>query len=440
LKPNVSVIGCGFVGLCLAVILAKIGLRVFAVDTDKNKINKLKDGQPPFYELGLKELLLEVLDGNLEVTSDTDYAIKNSEITFVTVGTPTLPNGNTNLEFVKSAIKNIAKSLSDKKGYHTIVIKSTVLPTTTNSILKPILENESKKIVGRDIGLVMNPEFLREGSAIQDTKHPHLIVIGSNDKKSADVLESFYRDVYGKELPQITRTSIENAEMIKYANNAFLATKISYINTIANICQKIPNTDVETVAKAIGKDPRIGQLFLQAGPGYGGSCFPKDVSALINFSKKIGFEPLLLEATKEVNEIQVNKVVELIREHLGSLKGKTITVLGLSFKKDTDDIRESVSIKLIEKLLKNHAIVRAHDPMALKNTEKIFGNKVFFYNSPAESLKGTQCAVIMTDWPVYRHLGQKIIGKMKKPVIIDTKRVLKNQNYSKAKIISLGVN
>ena len=336
---RISVVGCGFVGLCLAVVSANRGAKVIAVDIDESKVNKIKFGDPTFYEPGLKELLKQALKENLTITADTNFAIKHSDITFVTVGTPSNPDGSVNLEYVKSAVKTIAESLRDKKEHHIVVIKSTVIPTTTTSIIKPLLERESGKMVTDGIGLIMNPEFLREGSAIYDTENPHLIVIGSNEKKSSDILESFYRDMYGKNIPEIIRTTLESAELIKYANNSFLATKISFINTIANICQNVSDTDVKTIAYAIGKDPRIGPLFLQAGAGYGGSCFPKDVNAFINFSRKIGYEPLLINATQQVNELQPTRVLELIKKEIGPIENKKIAVLGLSFKKDTDDIR-----------------------------------------------------------------------------------------------------
>lgn len=436
---KISVVGCGFVGLCLAVVSANKGSKVIAVDIDESKVNKIKSGEPTFYEPNLKELLKKALKQNLTITTDTDFAVKHSDITFVTVGTPSNQDGTTNLDFVESAVRSIAKSLRDKKEHHVVVIKSTVTPTTTTRILKPILEKESGKTVDNNIELVMNPEFLREGSAVYDTEHPHIIVIGSNEKKSVSILEAFYKDVYGKILPEIIRTTLESAELIKYANNSFLATKISFINTIANICQNIPDTDVKTIAYAIGKDPRIGSLFLQAGPGYGGSCFPKDVSAFINFSRKIGYDPLLINATQEVNELQPTKVIELIKKEIGTISGRNIAVLGLSFKKDTDDIRESVSIKLVNHLLENGANVSAHDPMAIENSKKIFGNKVSFHNDISHCLENSDCCVIMTDWNAYENMNEEIFSNMKHPIIIDARRILNNTKFKRnIRVVSIG--
>lgn len=435
---SISVVGCGFVGLSLAVVAASKGVKVFAVDIDKEKIENLKKTEPPFYEPKFDQMLKDFIS-QITFTTEYEQAIKNSQITFVTVGTPSNSDGSANLEFVKSAIKDIGSYLREKKEYHLVVIKSTVLPTITNTIIKPILENESSKETGKDFGLVMNPEFLREGSVIMDTENPHIIVIGSNEKKSADMLQSFYETLYKEKIPEIIKTTPENAELIKYANNSFLATKISFINTFANLCQKIPGTDVGVIAKAIGLDPRISPLFLMAGPGYGGSCFPKDVSALINFSKQLGYVPKLIVATHEVNQLQAEKIIEMIKLQMGKLKGKNISVLGLAFKGNTDDIRESVSINLINLLLKENAIVFAHDPMAIINAKKIFEKKVNFCEGIDKCLTNSNCCVIMTDWEQYKKIDMRLIELMSDQIIIDARRVLENRKFdSKVKLVILG--
>ena len=436
---NISIIGCGFVGLCLAVVLSCRNFKVIAVDVDKEKILNIKNGKAPFYESNLDKLLNIAIKNGIEFTNDVNYAIKNSEITFVTVGTPSKEDGSANLQYLESAIRTIAQNLRAKGNFHTVVIKSTVIPTTTNQVVKPILEEISKKKVGIDVGLVMNPEFLREGSAIHDTENPHLIVIGANDEKSSKILECNYQEVYQKENPEVIKTNIETAELIKYANNAFLATKISFINTIANICQRIPGTDVGIISRAIGKDPRIGSLFLNAGPGYGGSCFPKDVSALINFSKKIGYDPLLISATHQVNITQAQKVMDLIKKNLGELDGKKISVLGLAFKGNTDDIRESVSLRLINLLLKEGTKISAHDPMAIENSKKIFESQVNFCEEIVDCLKNSHCCVIMTDWEQYKTLNPEIFKVMKNPLIIDARRILEKRKFnSDVKLIITG--
>jgi len=438
---SVSIIGCGYVGLCLAVVLSCRNFKVIAGDIDKEKILKIKNGNSPFYESNLDKLLNIALKKGIEFTNDVNYAIKNSEITFVTVGTPPKEDGSANLQYLESAIRTIAQNLRDKGDFHSVVIKSTVVPTTTNQLVKPILEEISKKKVGIDVGLVMNPEFLREGSAIHDTENPHLIVIGANDEKSSKILECYYQEVYQKENPEVIKTNIETAELIKYANNAFLATKISFINTIANICQRIPGTDVGIISRAIGKDPRISSLFLNAGPGYGGSCFPKDVSALINFSKKIGYEPLLISATHQVNITQAQKVMDLIKKNLGELDGKKISVLGLAFKSNTDDIRESVSTRLINLLLKENSKIFAHDPMAIENSKRIFQNKVTFYENIDDCVKESDCCVIMTDWDEYKKISKNTFVTMKHKLVIDARRILNHELFDDSiKLITLGSN
>ncbi len=438
---NISIIGCGFVGLCLAVVLSCRNFKVIAVDVDKEKILNIKNGKAPFYESNLDKLLNIAIKNGIEFTNDVNYAIKNSEITFVTVGTPSKEDGSANLQYLESAIRTIAQNLRAKGNFHTVVIKSTVIPTTTNQVVKPILEEISKKKVGIDVGLVMNPEFLREGSAIHDTENPHLIVIGANDEKSSKILECNYQEVYKKENPEVIKTNIETAELIKYANNAFLATKISFINTIANICQRIPGTDVGIISRAIGKDPRIGSLFLNAGPGYGGSCFPKDVSALINFSKKIGYEPLLISATHQVNITQAQKVMDLIKKNLGEFNGKKISVLGLAFKNNTDDIRESVSTRLINLLLKENSKIFAYDPMAIENSKSILQNKVTFCENIDDCVKESDCCVIMTEWDEFKKISKNTFGTMKNKLVIDARRILNHELFDDSiKLITLGSN
>ena len=436
---KISIVGCGFVGLCLAVVAAKKKSSVIAVDTDLNKIQSINSGKAPFFEPEISEYLEKALHKNLIVTNDISDAVVNSDITFVTVGTPPNPDGTANLDFIKSAIEDIGKSLKNKNTFHLVVIKSTILPTITNKILKPILENASGKN-NSSVGLVMNPEFLREGSAITDTEQPHLIVIGSDTEKARSTLRTYYEDLYDNFNPEFIETSIETAELIKYANNAFLATKISFINSIANICQKIPGTNVKDISNAIGKDPRIGNLFLNAGPGYGGSCFPKDVNAFIDFSHQLGYEPVLFQATKEVNDLQVNKVLELIKSKLKTFENKTISIFGLSFKKDTDDIRESVSVKLINELLKCNVNIRAHDPMAIEISKKLFGKKINFSNTINGCLNDSDCCVIMTDWNDYKNLKESEFLVMRNKLIIDTRRLLINSNFKDVELFSLGVN
>jgi UDPglucose 6-dehydrogenase len=282
-RSKISVIGSGYVGLCTAVGLASRGYSVLACDVDRAKIEKINQGIPPFHEPGLGEKLKEnIARGAIRgVVGQIDRVILETDLTFVAVGTPSRQDGSIDLQYIESAAISIGEALKQRNTYHVTIIKSTVVPGTTQNVVKPILEEKSKKKCGFDFGLCMNPEFLRQGSAFKDTVDADRVVIGSFDKQSGDTLENLYRDFYSGHIPPIIRTTLSTAELIKYASNSMLATKISFINTIANICEKIPGADVEVVAAAMGLDKRIGSLFLDAGLGYGGSCFPKDVKALI---------------------------------------------------------------------------------------------------------------------------------------------------------------
>lgn len=264
--------------------------------------------------------------------------------------------------------------------------------------------------------------------AVADTINPHVVVLGGNKNRFMDQIHNFYKRLH-KSTP-IVITNNQTAEIIKYTNNSFLATKISFINQISNICQLVPGANVEDVAKTIGLDPRIGPLFLNAGPGYGGSCLPKDVKAIINFSNKIGVKPVLLNAVETVNKYQLEHLISIIKKALGSIKDKKITILGLAFKPDTDDIRDSVSIKLITQLLRNKARIKAHDPKAIENTKRIFGDKIDYTDSLVEALKGAECAIILTNWKMYSKLSNHHVNKMKKRIIIDTRRILKEKDLN----------
>jgi len=308
-------------------------------------------------------------------------------------------------------------------------------------VVKPLLERRSGKRCGIDFSLCVNPEFLREGSAIRDTLNPDRIIIGEHDKKSGDILKDFYRQFYRRKMPSIIRTNIPTAELVKYANNAFLATKISFINQIANICEKIPEVDVKTVAKGIGLDRRIGRLFLNAGLGYGGSCLPKDVKALIAFSRALGYDPVFIKSVEEVNEAQPYKAVELTKRVLGDLKGKRIAILGLAFKPNTDDIRESVSLKIIDKLLEKEANVVAYDPAAMNNTKKLLGNRVVYPSSAVECIKEADCCIVATEWDEFTQLKpDDFIHHMKTPVVVDGRRIYDHEEYNhKVKFTAIGL-
>jgi UDPglucose 6-dehydrogenase len=439
---SISIIGTGYVGLSTALGFTNKSCTVVTSDPDKEKTKKIQEGILPFHEPKLQEQLENaVKTGKLKCILNCEEAIMNSDITFVAVGTPSRPDGSIDLQFIEAAACEIGDALKKKKNYHLIVIKSTVTPTTTEKVLKPLLESRSGKHCGEDFGLCMNPEFLREGSALQDVLHPDRIVIGEYDKKSGDTLEKLFRIFYSESTPPIIRTNLPTAEIIKYASNSFLATKISFINTIANICEKTPGADVTTVAKGIGLDKRISSLFLNAGLGYGGSCFPKDLKALIAYSKTIGCNPALLDAVENVNKTQPYKAIELCKSFLNNLKDKNVAILGLAFKPHTDDMREAVSMPIIRQLLEESANVTAYDPVAVPNAKSIFQDKIKYATSAIRCLKNADCCIIVTEWDEFKKLKpEDFIKNMKQSILIDGRRIYDPDEFSrKMKFAALGL-
>jgi len=432
-KPIISVVGLGFVGLSLAVVNAKYGFYTIGIDNNKNKLKNILAGNPEFFEPNLEYYLKDSISKKkISFSSDLREVLK-SDITFVTVGTPSRNDGKIDLSNLRRVVTNLSKILRKKRKNHLIVIKSTVVPTTTQNLILPLIQNNSK------VGIVVNPEFLREGNAIRDLVKPHLIIIGYENSSDFDTLKNYYKLFY-KNPPEILKTSPTTAEMIKYSNNAFLATKVSFINTIANICQNLPSVDVNKVAYAIGKDPRIGPQFLNAGPGFGGSCLPKDLSALIKFTDKFGKTNELLKTVKEVNQLQPSKILDIL-QNMNLLKSKNkISVLGVAFKKDTDDLREAVSIKIVNGLLKKGLKVSVHDPMAIDNFRKIFGKKIDYHSNVNECLKNSDCCLILTEWDEYRNLKPSLFKKyMKKTNLIDARRILDPVKFSKLNFKAIGL-
>jgi UDPglucose 6-dehydrogenase len=418
---KISIVGLGFVGLSLTSVLSAKGNNILGIDVDKNKCQNIQKGISPFFEPELEKLLKIGLRKKLKISTDFSL-IKNSDMIFVTVGTPQRANGSIELSMIKSAIKAIGKVVKNDTKNPIIFIKSTVTPGTMQKNILPILEKESNKKAGKHFGLISNPEFLQESTAIRNTKFPHVVVLGGYQTKYMKKAKKFFSKIHPG-IP-IVITNHQTAEMIKYANNSFLATKISFINQLSNICQNIPGANIDDVAKTIGLDPRIGKLFLNAGPGYGGSCLPKDMKALINFAEKAGINPTLLNAVEQTNKKQIQNIILLIEKTLGSLKNKQITVLGTAFKPNTDDIRDSIAIELIKKLLKKKVNVTVYDPKAIKNTKIIFGEKIKYANSISNSLKNSQGVVIMVHWKQFEKINNNSIRVMKRKFIIDCRRVL----------------
>ena len=433
---KIGIIGLGFVGLSFGSVLASKGHSVTGVDIDKEKIEKIKNGVVPFYEPGLQSILKKSLKKDLKVSSSISD-VEKCDLIFVTVGTPPKKNGEIDLTMIKNVTNKIGKLLSKTRHKPIIIIKSTVIPETTQRVILPILQHVSGKKVGKDFGLVTNPEFLRETMAVNDTLYPHVIVLGGDNNIFLKKVKRFYSNLHHN-VP-IVLTNYGTAEIIKYANNSFLATKISFINQIASICEEIPDANIDDVARTIGLDPRIGNLFLDAGPGYGGSCLPKDIKAIINFSDKIGVDSTLLRTVERRNKQQINNLSKLVKRcFIEKIKGKKITVLGIAFKPETDDIRDSVGIGLVKRLLKLGAKITIHDPKALENARKIFRDKVKYQKSITAALKDCQCAIIMTGWKQYEKINNETIKHMTRKFIIDTRRIISNKNLN-AKYFAIGL-
>ncbi|MDD4749534.1 MAG: UDP-glucose/GDP-mannose dehydrogenase family protein [Methanosarcinaceae archaeon] len=419
---KVSVIGSGYVGLVTASCFADIGHEIVCVDIDEKKVELINAGVPPIYEEGLAELLHKYAGSKLKATTNYEEAVLNSDLSFICVGTPSDEAGNINLAIVKAAARSIGQVLAKKEGYHVVVVKSTVVPETTEKIVLPILEDASGKKIGKDFGLAMNPEFLREGKAIRDFMEPDKIVIGASDAKAGALVSELYKPL-GCEIT-FTKNP-KTAEMIKYVNNSFLASKISFANEIGNICKKL-GIDTYEVMQAVGKDSRISPNFLNSGAGFGGSCFPKDVKALIGKAKEIGYNPSLLEAVISINETQPLLMVALLQQKIGALKAKKIAVLGLAFKNETDDIRDSRSIPVLAELLRLGANVSAYDPLATENMKQIFPS-INYKKSAKEALKGAEACLVMTEWAEFKALDSKFEA-MKQKIIIDGRRIIQAMN------------
>jgi UDPglucose 6-dehydrogenase len=432
---KIGIIGLGFVGLSFASVLATKGYSVIGVDTDKEKLEKIKNGIVPFYEPKLQSMLRRSLNVGLKISSNI-LAIKKCNLIFVTVGTPQKRNGEIDLTMIKNVTNKIGKLLSKTQHKPIIIIKSTVIPGTTQNVILPILQRISGKNVGKDFGLLTNPEFLRETMAVNDTLHPHVIVLGGDNDIFLKRARRFYSNLHHS-VP-IVLTNYSTAEIIKYANNSFLATKISFINLIASICEEIPDANIDDVAKTIGLDPRIGNLFLDAGPGYGGSCLPKDIKAIINFSTKAGINPTLLTAVEKTNKQQINSIIKLIKQNIGKIHGRKIAVLGIAFKPETDDIRDSVSVELVNRLIKLGAKITIHDPKAIENTKKIFKNKIKYQKVVSTAVKDCKCAIIMTAWKQYEKINNKTIEHMAKKFIIDSRRIISDKKLN-AKYFAIGL-
>jgi UDPglucose 6-dehydrogenase len=412
---EISVVGGGYVGLVTGACFAELGHNVTIIETDPEKVNAINEKIPPVYEEGLETLLQK--NGGSSLRASTTYdSVITAELVFICVGTPPGSNGCANLVYLESASRSVGEALKHSLTYCVIVVKSTVPPGTTENVVRTkVLETSGKS--GNEIGFAMNPEFLREGRAVEEFMHPDRIVIGCDSPRVTELLSAVYQKINAP----LFITGITTAEMIKYTSNAFLATKISFSNEIGNLCKHLM-IDVYEVMKGVGLDQRIGPQFLNAGAGFGGSCFLKDVSALISLAEQNGDDPILLKSILEVNEHQPYRMIDLLEEETGTLSGKRIAVLGLAFKDNTDDIRNSPSIPVIRELLKQGVHVAVYDPMAMPNMRGIFPDLEYCVCAADALLKAEGC-LVMTEWPEFTRLDREFDG-MKKRVIIEGRRIL----------------
>jgi UDPglucose 6-dehydrogenase len=421
---KITVIGTGYVGLVSGAGISDFGHRVTCADIIESKIKLLKNGEIPIYEPGLYELVdRNVNAGRLSFTTNVDEAIQQADVIFIAVGTPQSDNGEANISAVESVARSIGKNLN---SYKVICTKSTVPVGTGNIICELIREN---MVDGGEFDYVSNPEFLREGSAVKDFLWPDRVVIGASSIKAFNIMKDVYSPLYINEKP-ILHTNVATAEMIKYAANAFLALKISYINEVANLCEAV-GADVHLVAKGMGQDGRISPKFLHPGPGFGGSCFPKDTQAFATLSRKKGVPMNTIDAAITTNNIQKTRMVEKLKNLIGGdFSGKTIGILGLAFKPNTDDVRESSSIEMIQSILDGGGKVKAYDPIANKSMQNIFPD-LNYVHSWEETCDGVEAMVIMTEWNEFRGMDLKKLKKlMKTPLVLDTRNILSMNKLS----------
>jgi len=413
---HIAVIGTGYVGLVTGACFAEFGVDVTCVDIDSEKIARLTAGEMPIYEPGLEQLVVKNMQsGRLRFTTDLKQAVEQALVIFLAVGTPPRADGSPDLTFVETAARSIAEHMN---GYKVIVTKSTVPIGTGEHLRKLIRQHLNARV---NFGIVSNPEFLREGAAINDFMRPDRVVIGSRDEEAVAIMRDLYRPLYLIEAPFVV-TSLEAAELAKYAANAFLATKISFINEIANLCDNI-GCDVHDVARAIGMDRRIGSKFLHPGPGFGGSCFPKDTRALASVAREFGSESTIVDAVIEVNRRQRLAMLPKIEKLVGDLQGKTIAILGLAFKPETDDMREAPAIDIVQGLLERGAVVRAYDPVAMREAAKVL-TQVSYADDEYEAVTDADALVFVTEWNQFRALDMgRIRDLMRSPRIADLRNI-----------------
>lgn len=407
---KVVTIGSGYVGLITGACFADLGNDVTLIDIDDKKISMINNGETPIHENGLKELMKKI-----NITATTSYnPIADADVVFIAVGTPSNDDGSIDLKYIRSAAEAIGKHI---EKYTVITVKSTVIPGTTDEVSE-IIEKVSGKKLGQDFGLCMNPEFLREGNAISDFMNPDRVVIGQHDDRSGEVLKELYKSF---ECP-VMFTDIRTAEMIKYVSNVFLAAKVSLSNEVANICELI-GSDVRDVMKGVGLDRRISPYFLNAGAGFGGSCFPKDVMAIISLAEKMGYEPGMMKHIVRTNDVQPFRMIKLLKKRMRDLEGRDISVMGLAFKPGTDDIREAPALKVINSLLEHGANVAVYDPEAMENVRQIYGDKIIFAENIEKAIEGKDATLFLTEWKEFKEMDISLFKTMRRPLVVDGRRI-----------------
>jgi UDPglucose 6-dehydrogenase len=430
---NICVVGSGYVGLVTGACLADFGMQVTGVDKDHGKVAALRRGEVPIYEPGLRTLVRKNMEeGRLAFSTDLASAIEAAAAVFIAVGTPPLPDGSADLTFIREVATSIAQHLN---GYKVIVTKSTV-PIGTGKMIEEIVRRGTRD--RHRFAIVSNPEFLREGSAIEDFLQPDRVVLGTRDPKAVELMLDVYSPLHAAGVPFVV-TDVESAELIKYASNGFLATKISFINEVAELCEAL-GANVEVVARGMGLDNRIGPRFLAPGPGFGGSCFPKDTRAVAQIARDQGLSFRIIEAVLEVNEATKARMLGKIRDAMGSFAGKTAAVLGLSFKPNTDDIRESPALPIVQGLLDGGATVRAFDPEAMDVCRPLFP-AVAFCESPYEAAEGADALIIVTEWNQFRKLvPERLHATMRQPLVIDLRNLYEPEKMAEAgfRYVSIG--
>jgi UDPglucose 6-dehydrogenase len=444
---EVSIIGTGYVGLVTGVCLAEKGHQIVCVDIDRDKVDKINQAVPPIYERGLGELLKKNIGVNLRATTDLRQSVMETDVSLIGVGTP-FNGSEIDLTYIREVSHQIGQALKEKTAYHLVVVKSTVVPGTTDEVVLPILEERSGKKAGVDFGVGMNPEFLREGEAVRDFMFPDRIVLGGIDDRSIGVLEELYSVFNGVDK---IRTNTKTAEMIKYTANALLATMISFSNEVGNLCAAVDGIDVVDVMKGVHLDERLSPImpngdrivpsftkYLEAGCGFGGSCFPKDVKALIAHGKNAGRPMGLLDAVIRINEQQPRQVVSLLKKHFPSLKGVSIAVLGLAFKPGTDDMRESPATPIIQDLLGQEAEIKAYDPVAEGNARKLLGDRdIVFCGSLAQTIRDVQAILLLTSWEEFGKIPDLLVGLHPQPLVVDGRRMLDKHSVARYEGIGL---